>query len=85
MQAAMFQPLKRTTLVVLTALSLSACGQFPEVVGEVDDDISRAAYPVILPNTEALVAESPRLHSGSDEALEARERRLRRRAAALQD
>lgn len=79
----MFQTLFRTALVCLTVAGLSACGQFPDVVGDVDDEIARADYPVILPNTEALVAESPRLHSGSDEALEARERRLRRRAAAL--
>jgi len=76
--------LTRSAILGATALALTACGQFPEVVGEVDDNLTRAAYPKILPNTEALVAETPRLHSGSDEALEARERRLRKRAAALQ-
>jgi hypothetical protein len=63
--------------------ALGGCGEFPEVVGAVDDDIGNAPYPQILPNTEALVAETPRLHSGSDEALEAREQRLRNRARAL--
>ncbi len=75
----------RFALFSATALMLAACGQFPDVVGEVDDDIARAAYPEILPNTEALAAETPRLHSDSDDALEARERRLRQRAAALQE
>ncbi len=81
----MLQTFTRSILVCLTIFGLSACGQFPDVVGDVDDEIASADYPVILPNTEALVAETPRLHSGSDEALEARERRLRRRAAALQE
>lgn len=64
--------------------TLTACDEFPDVVGAVDDEITDAPYPQILPNTEALVAETPRLHSGSDEALEARAARLRRRAQDLQ-
>ncbi|KPA21493.1 hypothetical protein shim_22000 [Shimia sp. SK013] len=75
--------LTRPILMTLTCTALLGCGQFPDVVGEVDDDIAKAPYPLILPNTEALVAETPRLHSGSDDALDARERRLRRRAQNL--
>ncbi|WP_270727298.1 hypothetical protein [Shimia sp. Alg240-R146] len=73
----------RPLILSLTCATLFGCGQFPDVVGEVDDDILKSPYPQILPNTEALVAETPRLHSGSDEALDARERRLRRRAQNL--
>ncbi|TCK98983.1 hypothetical protein BXY66_4048 [Shimia isoporae] len=63
--------------------ALAGCGQFPDAVKEVDDDITDAVYPKILPNAVALVTQPPRLDENSDDVLEARERRLRRRAAAL--
>ena len=70
--------------LILLSLPLAACGTFPEDVGAVVDDIKNAPYPEIQPVAEVLTPQTTRLTDQSDDELTARERRLRRRAAALQ-
>lgn len=72
--------LRVAAISVLTA----ACAQIPEIDRVVHDSVAQAPYPEILPVSQTLVLDNPRLSDSSEDDLDARARRLRRRAADLQ-
>lgn len=69
--------------VSLLFLITAACSPGRDVL-DIDDAAATAApYPELVPIEQTLLVDTPRLSENSDDALEARAQRLKRRAAEV--
>lgn len=73
----------RLTVAALPLMLVAACAQFPDVDAVTDAEVAQAEYPVLLPVEDILPEDQPRLDEDSEGELEARIRRLKRRANDL--
>ncbi|MEP2531239.1 hypothetical protein [Shimia sp.] len=71
--------------LLLSILALVACS--PETTSQQIDDRDAAAadYPDLVPLEETLVLDTPRISENSEDELEARANRLKRRAQELRN
>lgn len=76
-------PVRAFVFVALPLLTLTACGEMPDMAATSDPALEAAPYPDILPQNALPKAPKGRLTENSEAELEARGARLQNRAKNL--